>query len=71
MMIRMTMLALIVAFMMGCEKEGPAEQAGEKIDQAVEDAKESVSDAADKVGDEVEEACEKAKEGMGSEDTDC
>lgn len=38
----------------GCEKKGPAEKAGEKIDQAVEDAGDQIEEA----GDAVEEATE-------------
>ncbi len=58
----MTLLSLIlVAFLaVACEQQGPAERAGESIDEAVEDA-----------GNAVEDACEDAKEAAGAEDTDC
>lgn len=47
------MLALFIAMPLlfalpGCEKEqGPMEEAGENIDEAVQDAKRAVEDAAD------------------------
>lgn len=43
-------LATILAIT-GCEKEGPAEKAGKKIDDAVEET----GDALEEAGDEVEE----------------
>ncbi|WP_458524937.1 hypothetical protein [Onishia taeanensis] len=39
-----------------CEEEGPAEQAGENIDEAMEDAGESVEE----MGESVEEAAEES-----------
>lgn len=43
----------------GCVKEeGPAEKAGKKIDEAVEDA----GDQSEEVGDEIEEATDKMSE---------
>ena len=36
-------------FILACEKEGPAERAGEKIDQAAEDVGDAMEDAADKM----------------------
>jgi hypothetical protein len=44
----------------GCEKEGPLEEAGEAIDERVEDAREGLEDAAE----EVEEAAEEAEEAL-------
>jgi hypothetical protein len=44
----------------GCEQEGPAERAGEKLD-----------DAATDVGNAIEDACEDVKEGAGADDKDC
>jgi hypothetical protein len=38
----------------GCEAEGPAERAGEEVDQAVEQA----GDTAERAGERVEEATE-------------
>lgn len=49
--IAMTFLAISISGMVaaGCKKEhdGPLEEAGEKIDEAVNDAKRKVEDAAD------------------------
>lgn len=59
----------------GCEKEGPAEKAGEKIDQAVEETKENLNEAretvedkiktdgpAEEAGEKIDEAVEEARE---------
>ena len=46
---------VIVALgMSACEKEGPAEKTGEKIDEAVEEA----GDKLEKAGDKIEEKTE-------------
>lgn len=37
----------------GCEQEGPAERAGAKLDEVVEDGKNSVEDAVEKAGDKL------------------
>ncbi|WP_024461158.1 hypothetical protein [Marinimicrobium sp. LS-A18] len=41
------------AFLTGCD-QGPAEEAGEKIDDAVDDAGDAMDDAADEAEDAVE-----------------
>jgi hypothetical protein len=46
----------------GCEQEGPAEQAGENIDEAVEEMQEKARDASDQAMDKVEEATDKLEE---------
>jgi uncharacterized protein YjbJ (UPF0337 family) len=38
-------VALLIAGIYGCEKEGPAEKAGKKLDQAMEDAKDKLDEA--------------------------
>ncbi|GAA0817425.1 hypothetical protein KO495_02975 [Colwellia sp. D2M02] len=48
-----------VLTMFGCS-DGPAEDAGEKVDEVVSDSKNA-----------VEDACEKAKELAGAEKQDC
>lgn len=59
---------LIAAGLVACEQKGPAEKAGEKIDQTVENAKEKVEDATkpegpmEKAGEKIDETVEKAKE---------
>jgi len=40
----------------GCEADGPAEEAGERIDNMAEDAQEEMEDAADDVEDAVDDA---------------
>ena len=54
--------ALAIFFAMGLSacSEGPAEEAGENIDEIVEDA-----------GNAVEDACEDAKEATNAKDKDC
>ena len=56
-------LLLTTLFVAGCENDGPAEEAGEALDNAAEDIRdggesfgESVEDAAEEVEDEIEDA---------------
>jgi hypothetical protein len=51
----------------GCESQGPAEKAGEKVDQSVEDTKDALEEASDKItgkgpaekaGEKIDEAGE-------------
>jgi len=52
----------------GCDRdEGPAEEAGEAMDEAGEELEETAENA----GNAVEDACEDVKEGVDAEDTDC
>lgn len=44
----------------GCSNEGPAEEAGEKIDSTIED-----------MGNQLEDTCEEMKEKTGMKDQDC
>jgi hypothetical protein len=39
--VSMVMAALVAFAAVGCEKEGPAEKAGKKVDEALDSAKES------------------------------
>ena len=59
---RKTSLLMLIAFAAifasACEKKGPAERAGEKIDDAMSD----MADAAENMGDEVESAVDDLKE---------
>ncbi|MFD2191890.1 hypothetical protein [Pistricoccus aurantiacus] len=54
-------IALLMALMLGgvaaCDNEGPAEQAGENVDEAVDDA----GDSMEEMGDNVEESAEDAQ----------
>ncbi|RVU29952.1 hypothetical protein [Neptunomonas marina] len=54
------MLIGITALSLAACNDGKAERAGEKIDEAVQDA-----------GNAVEDACEEVKEKANAEDTDC
>jgi hypothetical protein len=62
----LTSLSLAV-FTFGCESQGPAEKAGEKVDQSVENTKDAMEEASDKItgkgpaekaGEKVDEAIE-------------
>ena len=53
-------LLLAALLAVGCENDGPAERAGERLDNTAEN-----------VADAVEDACEDIKEGAGADDTDC
>jgi len=60
-------LASLPAIVLGlgaCEDQGPAESAGQEIDQAVEKAKEAVDPQgpAERAGENIDEAVEGAKE---------
>lgn len=58
--VRILCAALLCAGMAACEKKGPLESAGEKIDNAATD-----------VGNAVEDKCEQAKDAAGASDTRC
>jgi hypothetical protein len=63
------MMILIAGIFMiglgGCpEEEGPAERAGEEIDEAMEEAGEEAEDALEDAGDTMEEAGEELKESV-------
>lgn len=49
---------LLLAFA-GCERKGPAEKAGEKIDNVTEKVGDKVHDSMDSVGEKIEETNEK------------
>lgn len=65
--VSLPLIALLLVLMAGCEQQGPAERAGEKIDDATEELREDAKDA----GNKIEDACEELKEDMGAEDKDC
>jgi hypothetical protein len=65
----MTSLSLTI-LNFGCDSQGPAENAGEKVDQSVENTKDAVEEASDKItgkgpaekaGEKVDEAIEPKK----------
>ena len=55
---KMLFLLLLSVFLgfSACENEGPAEKAGEKIDETVEKAGDKLEQAGDKAGDTLEKA---------------
>jgi hypothetical protein len=58
-------IAVSIAVMLGavgCEQEGPAERAGEKVDHAVERAGDKIEQAGDKAEDKIEEVKEGASD---------
>ncbi|GJL81277.1 MAG: hypothetical protein DHS20C01_09110 [marine bacterium B5-7] len=59
---RTFLAALFALGLAACEQEGPAENAGEKIDEATENVKDAVEDAVNKVGDTVEDVGDKIEE---------
>lgn len=48
------MTVVVVFGTAGCKEEGPAENLGEKLDEAAEDAGDAIEDAADEVEDAVD-----------------
>ncbi len=46
----------------GCEKDGPAERAGEQVDQAVQDGSNKVEEMVEGAGESLEEAGDKIKQ---------
>lgn len=54
----MLMGGILGTGIVACEKKGPAEKAGEKIDDAAKDVK----DGAEKVGDKIENAADEVKD---------
>ncbi len=53
---------LLMVGLTACEKKGPAETAGEKIDNATERAGEKMDNAAEKAGNKMEEAGDKIED---------
>ncbi len=62
----MFLACAMVMFVAGCGEgqEGPAEQAGKTIDQAIEKTTDSVSEALESTGDASQEAAEGAEEAL-------
>ena len=73
-MFKLLFIGLLMGIMMvplvACEKKGPAEKAGEQVDQAVEETKEELGEFRDAIKDKLdpqgpaEEAGEKIDEAM-------
>jgi hypothetical protein len=74
----LVLLTVVAALGLGACSDDKAETAGEKMDQAMSDAKDLASDAGDSIGDAatdagnaLEDACEDAKDKLDTEDKDC
>lgn len=52
---KVLLAAVLATGVIACEKKGPAEQAGEEIDEAVETIKDGGESVANKVDDAVDE----------------
>jgi len=61
--------------MIGCDTQGPAEKAGQKIDQSVEEVKDAAEEAGDKLtgqgpaeelGEKIDDSVEEVKEAVTS-----
>ena len=55
-------LATLMFLLTACEKEGPAEQAGENIDQTTEQVQEKAEAAGDKAAGTMEQAGDKIED---------
>ncbi|MCO6412474.1 MAG: hypothetical protein J5I92_06990 [Thiogranum sp.] len=66
MQLKNLMLVMAMAtplFLAGCERnEGPAERAGENVDEAMEKAGETMDDAVEQAGEAVEEAGDRIRD---------
>ncbi|GIT97741.1 hypothetical protein [Sulfurovum sp. TSL1] len=54
-----SLLVALVLMITGCEEKGPAEKAGEKIDNVASDIKDNTEDALDEADDAIEDAGDK------------
>ncbi|UYG08099.1 hypothetical protein [Halomonas sp. M4R1S46] len=65
-LLRTFALSLLIGMMSlglaACEDEGPAEQAGENVDEAMDETGENVDEAMDEAGESVEEMGENVEE---------
>lgn len=73
-----TLIAMMAVFALAACDDGPAENAGEQLDEmtsdagdAMEDAGDNIEDAANDAGNAIEDACEDVKEGVDAKDRDC
>ena len=53
---------LLVFAPVACEQEGPAERAGKKIDEALEDTAEKIEETGETIKEKAKEAKEEVKE---------
>ena len=59
-LMKLMFVAVFAFSVAACSDDGSAENAGEKVDEAMTDA-----------GNAMEDTCEDVKEGMNAEDKDC
>jgi len=65
------LFTLTFALMIGaCERDGPAEEAGERVDEAIDSMRDSTEDAVDNIQESLEDACREADEKTRA-DLDC
>lgn len=57
-------LGIMVAGVTGCQKEGPMEKAGKKLDNGSQTTGERVDKAIEKTGDKIEQAGDKIKDSV-------
>jgi predicted small lipoprotein YifL len=62
-------MALVCGALAGCEQEGPAEKAGERIDEAVEQTQDAIDDAGqqgtmERMGEKLDQSMEEAGEAV-------
>jgi hypothetical protein len=62
--ITLPLLAALAFSVVACREEGPAERAGQAIDEAIEDAGEAVEDAGEAVEDAAEDARKKTSKAV-------
>lgn len=55
-------VAYFTAVAGGCSEQGPAEEAGEQIDETMEETKEKAEEAMEEAGDKIEEMGDKVEE---------
>lgn len=53
---------LTVILLASCEQQGPAERAGEKIDEGLEETGERVEETTEEAAEEIEEAADALRE---------
>lgn len=58
----MACAALLTVMLSACEREGPAERAGEEIDRTTEQAGEAMEKAGERAGEAMEEAGERMQD---------
>jgi len=58
----MLMFVMFALLLVGCEKDGPAENVGKKIDNTVENAGDKTEEAVEKTGDKIKEMGDSIKD---------